>query len=299
MRRVLAIAFALLLFAGPPAGAQQAVIPALNARVTDTTGTLDAAAVARIEAPLAGLEREKGAQIAVLIVPSTAPESIEAYAVRAFEQWKLGRQGVDDGVLLLVAKDDRNVRIEVGYGLEGAIPDVTAYRVIQEYLVPRLREGDFAGGIEAAVGVLAKLVDGEALPEPVSANHVGDEPGFDPQAEDRGLSLLPFAVVALLIGRAILGVLMKSWWRRALIGGAVVALVAGFLFGWAAPVLGLGFIVGFVFAAIRDGSGGGGRGYASSGSWGGYGGGSSRSSGGGGWSGGGGRSGGGGASGSW
>ncbi|KAF1701891.1 hypothetical protein CSC70_14140 [Pseudoxanthomonas kalamensis DSM 18571] len=104
------------------------------------------------------------------MVPTTRPDTIEQYAVRVFEQWKLGRKGVDDGVLLLVAKDDRAVRIETGYGLEGAIPDAVANRVIQEYLVPEFREGDFGGGIEAATAVLVKVIDGEPLPAPVSRN---------------------------------------------------------------------------------------------------------------------------------
>lgn len=290
--------------------AQTAPVPALSARITDVTGTLDAAAVARIEAPLAALEANKGSQIAVLIVSSTAPESIEAYAVRAFEQWKLGRAGVDDGVLLVVAKGDRTVRIEVGYGLEGAIPDVAAYRVIQEYLVPRFREGDFAGGIEAAVGVLAKLIEGEALPAPMSppaasaapaADRYQNVTGYDHHAEDKWISLLPFVAVGFVIMRTVLEVMVKAWWRRGLVGGLVLAAAAGGF--WLAGLfpslpwsIGLGFVFGFAFAAVKTGASGGGGGYASSGSYRSSSG--SRSSGSS-YSGGGGRSGGGGASGSW
>ena len=109
------------------------------------------------------LQQRKGSQLQVLVVPTTQPEDIEQYAVRAFEQCKLGRKGVDDGVLLVVAKDDRRVRIEVGYGLEGAIPDATASRVIQEYLVPKFRAGDYGGGISDATAALVKLIDGEPL----------------------------------------------------------------------------------------------------------------------------------------
>jgi uncharacterized protein len=320
MRRLLAFGFAIaLLCTSASAWAQSASIPALSTRVTDTTGTLDAAAVARIEAPLAALEAGKGAQIAVLIVPSTAPESIEAYAVRAFEQWKLGRAGVDDGVLLVVAKSDRKMRIEVGYGLEGAIPDVVAYRVIQEYMVPRFREGDFAGGIEAAVGALSQLINGEALPEPMGSAGASPAAAFDQAGVDSGyaadadvdlIAWLPYIAVAFVILRTILDVVMKGWWRRGLVGGSVLAAVAGGYslagyFGSLAWSAGIGFVVGFFFAAIKT-EGGGGGGYARSGSW--SGGSSSRSSSSSSsrsssssssWSGGGGRSGGGGASGSW
>ncbi len=278
------------------AQAQVLPVPALETRVTDATGTLDAAAIQRIEAPLAALEAGKGSQIAVLIVSSTGDETIEQYAVRAFEQWKLGRKGVDDGVLLVVAKSDRNVRIEVGYGLEGAIPDVTAYRVIQEYLVPRFRENDFAGGIEAAVGVLAGLIQGEALPAPASANSGGSSWSFG----DIPDVLLG---VVLLLG---LGLIQKIFslirprWFRGMVGGGVGALGAGFAFDWLLLPLGIGFVAGFAFVVWLTTEGG--RGYSKSGSYGGYGGGSSSrssSGGGGSWSGGGGRSGGGGASGSW
>ncbi len=129
------LAAACLLLASALAGAQpapDAAIPALDSPVVDTTGTLDAATVQRLDAQARALQQRKGSQLQVLVVPSTQPESIEQYAVRVFEAWKLGRKGVDDGVLLLVAKDDRAVRIETGYGLEGAIPDIAANRVIQE-----------------------------------------------------------------------------------------------------------------------------------------------------------------------
>ncbi|MEO5836666.1 MAG: TPM domain-containing protein, partial [Thermomonas sp.] len=134
-----------------PAWAQsQAGIPAFDSPVVDTTGTLDAATIQRLGQQALDLQQRKGSQLQVLMVPSTAPESIEQYAVRAFEQFKLGRKGVDDGVLLVVAKDDHKVRIEVGYGVEGAIPDIAAGRVIQEYLVPKFRQDDYAGGITDA-----------------------------------------------------------------------------------------------------------------------------------------------------
>lgn len=278
-----------------PAPAGETGIPALRARITDTTGTLDAAAIARIEAPLAALEAAKGSQIAVLLIPSTGDESIEAYAVRAFEQWKLGREGVDDGILLVVARDDRAVRIEVGYGLEGAVPDVVAYRVIQEYLVPRFRAGDFAGGIEAAVVALAKLVEGEALPAPMTDH--APQSGVE--------SFLPLLLVLFFLATVVRGVLSGL---PAGVRGAITAAVVGgagrMLFAapwWLVALLALG---GFAYGLSKAtpgryanrGSWGGlgsGGGYGGGGGWGGGGGG------GGGWSGGGGRSGGGGASGRW
>ncbi len=146
-RRAGRIAFAagLLLALLAALAVAQVAVPALGARVTDLTGTLPPDARDALEARLQALEQRKGAQVAVLILPSTQPETIEQFAIRVFDTWKLGRQGVDDGVLLLVAKDDRRVRIEVGRGLEGAIPDVAAHRIIDEYLTPRFRDGDFAG----------------------------------------------------------------------------------------------------------------------------------------------------------
>lgn len=140
-------------------------VPTLERPVTDLTETLDAAWIADMERRLLALQQRKGSQIAVLMVPSTGEDSIEQYATRVFEQWRLGRAGVDDGVLILVAKADRAMRIEVGYGLEGAIPDVTAGRIIRDEMVPAFREGDFGGGIEHAVDTLERLIDGEALPE--------------------------------------------------------------------------------------------------------------------------------------
>lgn len=143
------------------AGAEVAV-PTLKARVTDLTGTLSAAPREALEHELTVLEQQTGAQLAVLMVASTAPESIEQYALRVAENWKLGRTGHDDGVLLIVAKDDRKLRIEVGYGLEGTIPDAVAKRVIEETIVPRFKQGDFAGGVTAGVQRLAGLIEGRA-----------------------------------------------------------------------------------------------------------------------------------------
>ncbi len=293
----------------PAAWAQpmpEAAIPALDAAVVDTTGTLDAATRQRLEAQARALQQRKGSQLQVLVVPSTQPESIEQYALRVFEAWRLGRGGVDDGVLLVVAKDDRAVRIETGYGLEGAIPDAVANRVIQEYLVPKFRAGDYAGGIEDATAVLAGLVEGEPLPAPVSRN-AAREPG----GGGRWLPALFVAFVVAQVARGIFGRLPAPV-RAPLVAGAsggVAWLVS------AAVLTGLaGAVIGLVVGLVGLGGGGyawrgGGGGWGGGGLGGGWGGGSSGGSGGsarsggfgggGGWSGGGGRSGGGGASGRW
>ena len=154
-----------LVFAAFPAGAEQA-IPALTARVNDLTGTLTSEQREALDAKLATLERETGAQVAVLIVASVQPEGVEQYALRVVEAWKLGRQGIDDGALLLIAKDDRRLRIEVGYGLEGALNDAIAKRIISETITPRFREGDFYGGVDAGVEAMLKVIAGEPLPAP-------------------------------------------------------------------------------------------------------------------------------------
>ena len=142
-------------------------VPPFKTRVTDLTGALDRAQQNLLEVKLLSLEVDRGSQIAVLLVPTTHPETIEQYSMRVVQEWKLGRQGVNDGALLLVAKDDRTLRIEVGYGLEGALPDATCRRIVEEIIVPRFQAGDFAGGIDAGVDSMIKQIDGEPLPPPV------------------------------------------------------------------------------------------------------------------------------------
>src|ERR1700744_3547730 len=141
-------------------------VPPLTGRVVDQTGTLSSDTVASLSQKLKDFEARKGSQIAVLIVPTTAPETIEQYSIRVAEAWKIGRRKIDDGALLVVAKEDRKLRIEVGYGLEGALPDVTARRIIDEIIVPHFRTGDFAGGISAGVDRIIRIIDGEPLPKP-------------------------------------------------------------------------------------------------------------------------------------
>ncbi|PJK08415.1 dehydrogenase [Lysobacteraceae bacterium NML95-0200] len=289
---------------------QPAIIPALDSPVVDTTATLDSQTRAQLEQQAVQLRASKGSQLQILMVPSTAPEDIAQYSQRVFDAWKLGRDGVDDGVLLVVAKDDRRVRIQTGYGLEGAIPDAIASRVIQEYMVPRFRQNDYAGGIVDASAQLVRLIEGESLPEPVAAHKVRSERRrlFDggPGVMIVSLAISPILSVLLLLclglGKKplLLDVDKKSrrWFilfNGGIAGGLTLLLSGSWLMAFMAAV------IGFWFA---NGKGGGGRGYAGgsgrSSSGGGWSSGSSRSSSsGGGWSGGGGRSGGGGASGSW
>src|ERR1700761_8464589 len=141
-------------------------VPPLTGRVVDKTATLSSSDIASLDKTLRDFEARKGSQIAVLIVPTTQPESIEQYSIRVAEAWKIGRKKVDDGAILLVAKNDRHLRIEVGYGLEGALTDVTSRRIIDEVITPKFRDGDFAGGISAGVDRMMSVIDGEPLPVP-------------------------------------------------------------------------------------------------------------------------------------
>lgn len=279
---------ALLALAAAAAAIAQVAVPPLQARVTDLAGTLGAEQRAGLEQRLAAFEQQKGSQVAVLVVPTTAPETIEQYAIRVAEAWRLGRAGVDDGVLLLVATDDRKLRIEVGYGLEGALPDAIAKRIVAETITPYFRNGDFHGGIAAGVEQIIKVIQGEALPEPPQRRRAK---GLDP-----GSLLLVgffFLVLGQLLGRAI-GELKSSLAVAGLFG-----VVAWFILGvlaWAAVAAVVLFLLSLVGQAGR---GGGGGGWSSGGSWDGGGWSGGGGLGGGGFSGGGGGFGGGGASGSW
>ena len=286
--------FTLLLLAGW--GAQAAEVPSLGRHVTDLTGTLDAQQLDRLDARLVELEKRKGAQLVVLMVGSTGGQDIEGYSLAVAEKNKVGRKGTDDGVLLLVAKDDRRVRIEVGYGLEGAIPDAATARIIREYIAPKFRVGDYYGGLADAVGALTQLIDGEPLPPPVQGaprEHHGI--GFQ-QALVIGVFIAFF--LRNLFGRAHLVVRTPL---GAGITGGLLWLIAASL-GAAA----LGAVIGGVLMLLP---GGGGRsiGRGGWGGWGGFGGGGFGGGGfggggfggGGGFSGGGGGFGGGGSSGSW
>ena len=169
--------------------AQQAV-PALSARVIDQTGTLSSSEVASLDQVLSAFEKKKGSQLAVLIVKTTAPESIEQYGIRVADQWKLGRKKIDDGAILIIAKADRTLRIEVGYGLEGALTDATSKRIIDDIIVPRFKQQDFYGGVVAGVQAIIAVVDGEPLPLPTKNEQF---------TEDDVFQLLPVVFIAALI----------------------------------------------------------------------------------------------------
>jgi uncharacterized protein len=274
----------LLAWSGSLHAQQPVAVPPLTARVVDQTGTLSAADRTGLEERLADLEARKGSQIAVLLVRTVRPEAIEQFSMRVADQWKLGRRDVDDGVLLLVAKDDREVRIEVGYGLEGAIPDATANRVIAEYILPRFREGDYAGGISAGVDRLIALVDGEPLPAPPVQGR-GDSPE----------NLLPVIfILSLIVGGVLRRVLGQ--FPGAVGTGVIAGAVTWFLAGILGLTLFMG-LVGFLIGLLAGGSGGRWASHPRGRHGGGFGGGFG--GGGGGFGGGGGGFGGGGASGRW
>jgi uncharacterized protein len=273
-------------------------VPPLSGRVVDQTGTLTSSDIASLTQKLESFEARKGSQITVLIVPTTAPETIEQYSIRVAEAWKIGRTKVDDGAILLVAKDDRKLRIEVGYGLEGALTDVTGQRIIDEIVTPKFRTGDFAGGISAGVDRIIGVIDGEPLPAPKRQQDYGPSNHIDDLFN-------PFVIFGIFIAggilRGIFGRLIGSVATGG-VAGVLVWLVVGSI-----AVSGIVAVIAFIFTLISasfastggNWSGGGYGGSFPSGRGGGgwNSGGSSNSSGG--FSGGGGGFGGGGASGSW
>jgi uncharacterized protein len=278
-----AVLFAASLIASLSASADVA-IPPLRTRVTDLTATLSADQAAALESKLAAFEQKKGSQIAVLLVPTTKPETIEQYSIRVVDQWKLGRRGVDDGVLLLIAKQDRALRIEVGRGLEGVIPDAYGKRIVADEIAPRFKQGDFSGGINAGVDRVIKLVDGEGLPVPAQVNR-GASSDFD-----IGSALIWGGVLVLFVGgilRRIFGRFFGSIFTGGIAGGTAFVLGAGVAGG---AILGvIVFVISLIGISMLGSGGfrGGGGGWPGGG-------------GGGGWSGGGGGGfSGGGASGNW
>ncbi|MBR0988847.1 TPM domain-containing protein [Bradyrhizobium liaoningense] len=292
---VASLVFAIALLFALPASADVAV-PQLTGRVVDQTGTLSSSETAALSQKLRDFETRKGSQIAVLIVPTTQPETIEQFSIRVAEAWKIGRKRVDDGAILVVAKNDRHLRIEVGYGLEGALTDVTSRRIIDEIITPKFHTGDFGGGIADGVDRMIRVIDGEPLPVPSPTVNFGN-------LDD----LAPIFIVTLFasIGvggffRAMLGRLLGSLVTGGIIAGLTWLILGSFALAMAVGVL--GFIIGFVadlFSAITPGTGRSRGGSWSSGSSsGGWSSGSSSSDSGG-FSGGGGSFGGGGASGSW
>src|SRR5712691_4445810 len=267
----LSAAGAILLLAGLSPASGEVAVPPLRAHVTDLTGTLSAPQIQDLDSRLAAFERGKGSQIAVLMLPSTQPETIEEYSIRLAESWKIGRARVDDGVILVVAKNDRKVRVEVGRGLEGAIPDALAKRVVSDVITPHFRSGDFYGGIAAGTGALMKLIEGEGLPAP--------QPGVTVNGVHRTIDFQ--TIFLLFVALVVTGAIFRRLFGR-VVGAGISGAIVGAIVWLAAGALVfavIGGLIGFVIALVN---GLGGR----SGSW---------SSGwpGGGWSGGGGFGGGG------
>jgi uncharacterized protein len=302
LRGALFAALAWLAVGSAAAVAQQdlVAVPTLTSPVTDLTGTLTPDQSSALDSKLRAFAQARGSQVAVLIVPTTKPEEIEQYSIRVVEQWRLGREKVDDGALLLVARDDRRVRIEVGYGIEGALPDATANRIIQQDILPSFKRGDYYDGINTGVDRIMRVIEGEPLPEPELSPPGAGIPGV--------FQLLPVLFIFAVIG----GPVFRRIFGR--VGGAIATGgVVGVLTWLLVSLLGISVLVGFIafiFALLGGmgggGSGGGGNGWYSRrhgrgwGHPGGFGGGGFGGGfGGGGFGGGGGGFGGGGASGSW
>ena len=252
-------------------------VPELSSRVTDLTATLSIEQASALENKLAEFERKKGSQIAVLMIPTTQPEDIAEYGIKVADLWQIGRNKVDDGIILIIAKDDRKLRLEVGYGLEGVVPDAVAKRIIAETITPYFKNNDYAGGIDAGISQIIRLIDGENLPPPKQETVKVDNGGLFMMVLFGGM-IVGF-ILSAIIGRVMGGLLAG-------LGSAGLATV---LFGFSLGVIIIGLMIFFI-VGIRQRGGGwtnGGGGFG-----GGMGGGSS-------WSGGGGGFGGGGASGSW
>src|SRR5947209_19013016 len=242
-----------LVMCWPVAAAADVAVPPLSGRVVDQTGTLGSNDIASLTQTLKDLEARKGSQVAVLIVPTTDGEAIEQFSLRVAEAWKIGRKKVDDGAILVVAKNDRKLRIEVGYGLEGALTDVTTKRIIDEVITPKFKSGDFAGGITEGVNGMLRVIDGEPLPAPAQErqNSAGSFGDVDP--------------VFLIVLMVIVGGLMRSVFGRLFGSLATGGLIAALLWfavaslAWSA----VGGIVAFFVTLVSDAimsSGGVGRG---------------------------------------
>jgi uncharacterized protein len=296
-----ALLFALLL-CWPLAATADVAVPPLSGRVVDQTATLSSGDIDTLTQKLKDLETRKGSQVAVLIVPTTEPETIEQFSIRAAEAWKIGRRKIDDGALLVVAKNDHRLRIEVGYGLEGALPDVTARRIIDEVIVPRFRAGDFAGGISAGVDRMIRVIDGEPLPAPQPQASHGAPDSTLLQLVFSPFGFLGYAAIAAIM-RGLLGRLLGSGVTAGVVGTVIWLLMGSIavsaIFGIAAFFLTMfgDAILAASQQASRSGRGGYGGGWSSGSSGGSWSSGSGSSDSG--FSGGGGSFGGGGASGSW
>jgi uncharacterized protein len=264
-----AIGLALVLFV-PCMSSAQLAVPLLVGHVTDQTGTLTAAQTSALEQSLSAFEAQHGTQLAVLMVSTTQPEEIEPYALRVAEQWKLGRKKIDDGVILVVAKDDRTLRIEVGYGLEGALSDIVSKRIISETITPRFKQGDFYGGLQSGVEQIMGVVQGETLPAP-QGHAIGNDSSFRQFLPillivALGMGVLLRSLFGKVGGSLVTGVAVTglAWW---LLGSLVLSLFAGIaaifmtLVGAATVLHGVGAMSGG--GGLRGGGGGFGGGGAS------------------------------------
>ena len=267
-------------------------IPPLKSPVTDLTGTLSPGELRSMQGMLTDYSQQKGSQIVVLIISTTNPEDIASYAIRVAEEWKIGREGIDDGVILLVAKDDRELRIEVGYGLEGAIPDAYAKRIIENLIIPKFRNGQFYAGISDGVGAIMGLIEGEELPGVTTAQRRSGGSGGNPFKKSMAI-----LIILTFVGVSIIKAVVKNKAAKGVIA-VVLAIIIGIIFANVA-LFAISLVISLLLMFSNGGPGGrggggvfygggfGGRGY--SGGGGGFGG----------FSGGGGGFGGGGASGSW
>ena len=261
-----------------PAFAQLKPVPALSGRVVDEAGMLDAAQRQRLTAVLADYEQRTGSQIAVLLVKSTEPEAIEQYSIRVSDAWKLGRKGVDDGVLLMVARDNpsalRRLRIEAGRGVQGVLTDAQSKRILTNVIAPHFRQNHYYEGLVAGVGAIATLLNKEAFPAPAQQQ----VPRSQLQQDNEGGGFSMFGILAMVIGFFLLRSIFRP--RRSRLSPN----------HWGRSSSGLGNVAtGIILGNVLGGMGRGGGGFGGGG--GGFGGG--------GFSGGGGSFDGGGASGDW
>ena len=208
-------------------------VPPLKERVTDLTGTLTNEEKAALTAKLAAFEKASGSQIAVLIIPTTKPEEIEQYSIRVAEQWKLGRKGIADGILLLVAKDDHKMRIEVGYGLEGAIPDAIAKRIISEIISPEFKKGNYYSGVDAGIGSMIRIIGGEQLPPPQKTSN----------STSNNINIIGIWLAVFFVGVWVATFLQMIFGK--LIGSVIVSGIVGII-GWVV----MGTIIATVIAGI-------------------------------------------------
>jgi uncharacterized protein len=292
-----AFAAAMLVIAAPAfaAAGDPIAVPKLTGHVVDGAGMLTEREHSALEGKLADFERDRGSQVVVLLVPSIGEETIEEFAGRVTDDWKLGRKGVDDGVLFTVAQKERRMRIHTGRGVQGTLTDALSKRIITEIVAPRFRTGDFAGGIDAGVDAIFKAIEGEQLPAPkaTAQRHVDTMSSFS------NFLWIGFFVVPIvgMILRSIVGRVFGAG-----LTGGITGIAAWLVFGSLIATIAIA-VLAFLFTLISGtgvggvrpgGWGGGGLGGGGFGGGGGFSGG-----GGGGFSGGGGSFDGGGASGSW